>query len=64
MNKIYNLYNTVYSEKIDLLDKQVEETNRELEHRIDVFNRHLDKLRQTPANALVLSLIDQSLLSV
>lgn len=64
MNKIYQLYETVYSEKIDLLDKQVEQTNRELEHRTGSFNKHLDNLRQNPANALVFSLIDRSLLSV
>lgn len=64
MSKIYKLYATVYKEKIDLLDKQVEQANLELEKRTESFNKHLDNLRQNPADALVLSLIDRSLLSV
>ena len=64
MSKIYKLYATVYKEKIDLLDKQVKQAKRELENRTESFNKHLDNLRQNPANALVLSLIDRSLFSV
>ena len=64
MSKIYKLYATVYKEKIDLLDKQVEQAKLELESRTGSFNKSLDQLKQNPASALVLSLIDRSLLSV
>ena len=64
MSKIYKLYATVYKEKIDLLDKQVEQAKLELESRTGSFNQSLDQLKQNPASALVLSLIDRSLLSV
>ena len=64
MSKIYRLYATIYKEKIDLLDKQVEQAKQELENRTGLFNQNLDDLKQNPASALVLSLIDRSLLSI
>ena len=61
MNKIYQLYATVYSEKIDFLTKQIDKLNLDEDKKIDLFNNFVDYLKQT--KPLILSLVDRSLLT-
>lgn len=63
MAKIYQLYSTVYSDKISSLDQQINELTLELENKIELFDNFLDNLKQNPSKALILNLIDRSLLT-
>lgn len=63
MDKIYQLYETIYTEKIKSLDEQIEKLDLEQENRIQEFNEMVDEIKHNPKKQLVLSLIDRSLLN-
>lgn len=61
--KLYKLYATVYTDKIDLLNEKIGNLNLELNKKRDEFNNKLDYLKQNQSN-LILNLIDKSLLTI
>lgn len=63
MSKIYQLYASIYTEKIESLSKQIDKLNLELENRIQTYDDTLDEMKHNPTKQLLLSLIDRSLIT-